>query len=129
MLDLKAIEERCNAATKGPWHRYGGTPPSVNTIASVASMRESRLYRSASGKLLGHYTGVVQPGHTSPPEHWQADWEDLLFIAHARTDVPAMVDEIVRLRVALEYVYHQGSDVLSEEQRKEVNYLLGIDKE
>lgn len=85
--ELTAIRERCDAATPGPWK-------------------------------LGRYTvsGRVQidQSETAPkvnPLKWQraticreSRENDATFIAHARADIPALLDEVTRLRAALEAV-------------------------
>lgn len=89
-LDLDAIRARCEKATAGPWLTES---PGVHTdgpakgwargsvIAATAPGKDNRVYATPSG---GTYPSA-----------------DLNFIAHARTDVPALVSECKRLREAL----------------------------
>ena len=76
-LDLDAIEARANAATSGPWE--------VEAAAVVCDRYEDE-----------------RPGVCGPHDvDWPLLAEDAEFIAHARTDVPALVAEVRRLRAAL----------------------------
>ena len=70
MKRLDEIEARTNAATEGPWETYTITP----------AMGSMVLTAPADGEEYGGY--VV-------PEY--LDTADAEFIAHARTDVPALV--------------------------------------
>lgn len=81
-LDLDAIRERADAATPGPWwpwHR---------------------------GQYVGWEIAVGEPDEDGRPTARLPDdmrtdigrAEDARFIAAARTDVPALVDEVERLR-------------------------------
>ena len=67
---LDAIEQRAHAATEGPWE--------------------------ASAHRTGHYL-VICPDCGVRGGYERADAE---FIAHARSDVPALVAEVRRLRAA-----------------------------
>ncbi len=85
--ELRAIEARANAATAGPWKF-------IEPIPEVAGI-----------------VGFVQNG----PEPWQTLGDngepgkmshgDAMFIAHARTDVPALVEEVRRLRELVREAY------------------------
>ncbi len=75
--DLKAIRERVEAATKGPWRQE-----------------------------YGYNNGGMATGFFFIPEHSAGKSVEMLaddaaFIAHAREDVPALLAEVDRLRAAL----------------------------
>jgi hypothetical protein len=71
MIDLDAIEARCNAATKGPWE----------------------------AKCSYHdYPYIVAHGWELGCGEDFARMPDADFIAHARTDLPALLTEVRRLR-------------------------------
>ena len=93
-LDLAAIKARCAAATREPWKASGG-----RGAASVRSEWAS----------CAIYINARQNGET--PEcvnRWHRDAE---FIAAARTDVPALVAEVERLRSDLAECYRiTGAD-------------------
>jgi len=79
-VDIDFIRARANAATKGPWFWQAnnkGYPQQIlandDGLTLVAEM----------------YIG---------PEHFPTEAE---FIAHARTDIPVLCDEVERLRVEL----------------------------
>ena len=78
---LNLMEERCKSATSGPWRSYvegRDFDSGSSVIVRGESGQESDLY------LLG---GTI------------ADQD---FIAHARQDVPLLLDEIKRLRAFLD---------------------------
>lgn len=88
--ELNAIEARAKAATEGPW----------------------RALPCEDWK--GHCDGILRPDGLMvvktdsgcyPPE-----MPDALFIAHARSDVPALVEEVRRLRRTLEIVRKNHTD-------------------
>lgn len=68
-MDLKAIRERCEKATPGPWmaQDYTGEPTGYAGINAPTS----ELF-------------VITPGNFTVED-------DMSFIAHARTDLPALV--------------------------------------
>lgn len=74
-LNLEAIKARCEKATAGPWYGY--------------EERES----SAEGHAVS--TG---PSNLFTIGISNQDANDADFIAHARTDLPALVAEVERLR-------------------------------
>lgn len=88
--ELTAIEARCNAATPGPWtFAHGGLPGddgwslrSDNAAADVV-------------KLVAECWPCSIHGGQKHREELRFNGD---FIAHARTDVPALIDEVKRLR-------------------------------
>jgi hypothetical protein len=76
--ELDAIEARAKAATKGPW-------TSVDSCYLCGGVH-------------------VDGSENNPVEHGggYATKEDLSFIAHARSDVPALVAEVRRLQALLD---------------------------
>jgi hypothetical protein len=86
--ELTTIRERVDAATPGPW---GPGTQSRYTLRFPIHQAKS--------------TGAIQP------RSWQracicreARLEDVTFIAHARTDIPALLAEVERLHAALRAV-------------------------
>lgn len=80
MLDLDAIEARAEAATPGPWRVEATEHPGEVTV------------RDGAGRDL---IWGLDLGECGFEKRVDAD-----FIAHAREDVPAMAEEIRRLRAA-----------------------------
>jgi len=78
---LKAIEERCNAATPGPWISY--VEGRDHTSGSDFIMTDSEGVRGEDIELTG------------------ATIEDQDFIAHARQDIPQLLEEVRRLKSLL----------------------------
>lgn len=80
---LAEIKERTEKATPGPWDAY--TVPGMN--------------RSSDGySAVGIAETEVQVTRDA------GGWFDADFIAHARTDVPALVAEVVRLQGIIDRV-------------------------
>jgi hypothetical protein len=83
--ELAAIEARAKAATSGPWVRV-----------AIESYHNDEMAFCVKSVPTGHDIASNQtyyPDAVTP--------ENQLFIAHARTDVPALVAEVRRLRKAL----------------------------
>lgn len=81
-LDLDAIEARANAATEGPWDSY--TVPGTGRIAG--------------------YVAVAISDTEMQIARFEGGFFDAEFIAHARTDVPALVARVRELEAAVERV-------------------------
>jgi len=89
--ELKEIEDRCNAATKGPWisyiegrnHKSGG-----NFIMTGIKDRED-IWSKTRGVDF-YFTGTSNVDHD--------------FIAHARQDVPTLLVEVRRLQQEIEKI-------------------------
>jgi hypothetical protein len=95
-LDLDAIKARCEAATPGPWEWDRDDEGLVSQ--SVTDTEHGEF-----GTILARYPRLVATGYpckegTGFPDY---DGPNGRFIAHARTDVPALVAEVERLRAAL----------------------------
>lgn len=85
---LAAIESRANAATPGPWMAHEGPPV--------------RLHGLYPGKVLtcgpGSVVVAVDEHTVKEVAGWTYQDANGRFIAAARTDVPALVREVRRLR-------------------------------
>ena len=72
--ELAEIRERCDAATKKPWVRFG------RYVVQVDDTRSSlMIFESGVSTRLSHESNCI-------------------FTAHARADVPRLLDEVERLR-------------------------------
>jgi hypothetical protein len=89
-LDLDTIEARTNAATPGPW------------CTDAWEIYQGTEYQPG----LSAWIGETCRG-TSTPEQ---DRADAAFIAAARTDIPALLDQVRRLTAALEQIRHLHKD-------------------
>jgi hypothetical protein len=103
MLSREALEEikqRCARATPGPWERKAGTPPAVITTHDHKSKTfpDTRRQRDENGKLIGLLQGVC----VAVAPNWEERWRDMDFLAHARTDVPALLKHIEELEQQLQ---------------------------
>jgi hypothetical protein len=104
-VDLDAVQARVDAATEGPW-AWEQTGDKDNSWAVGCVMDEDE--QPLSGRLETGQ-GIVVEGVCEGIDHNPADAE---FIAHARTDVPALIAE---LRVARDLVEDAGlSHVLAD---------------
>jgi hypothetical protein len=74
--ELMKIAKRCENATKGPWVSY----------------IEGRDHTSGSNFIRTQGEDIELIG---------ASDADQDFIAHARQDIPCLIDEIIRLRMAI----------------------------
>ncbi len=87
MIDIKAIRERADKATKGPWGSIGGYVTNRDPDGSSFS------------RSIEHLDELGQPHNTAPFQAVKfAMYDDAAFIAAARTDIPALCDEVERLR-------------------------------
>ena len=75
--EIKQIQERCERATKGPW----------------ISFVEGRDHTSGSSFIRTAGNDIELTG---------ASADDQDFIAHARQDIPALIEEVCRLRKILD---------------------------
>lgn len=82
-LDLAPIVARARAATRGPW------------IVDHAGQNRRRTMIGAPD-VGGHYVGFLDLDHITRNAR-----DNAAFIAQARTDIPALVDEVRKLRYML----------------------------
>ena len=87
--ELKAIEDRARAATKGPWQSFLEGRDHLNGDDFIRTGGTDEISPDM-------YVSFSNAGGTFP-----AGQGDLDFIAHARQDVPRLVSEVRRLRRAL----------------------------
>jgi hypothetical protein len=95
--ELAAIRERCEAATEGPWRRITLDIP-WNDV--VTDDQQTVVANSWDICEIATRERIVEPKWTL-----QHDIADAEFIAAARTDVPALLDEVDRLRGLLRDAY------------------------
>lgn len=101
MLDdeLAAIRIRADAATPGPWQvEYLDDTYAMNLVA-VATGELHEDWPTDSAKVVAA-TLVQGPERYASIADGRWD-ENARFIAHAREDVPRLLDEIARLRAEL----------------------------
>lgn len=85
-VDVAAIRARAEAATEGPWKLWNGWGPTRDGL-----MGFERMGPESGGRVFRH----------DAQQDLYATQADAEFIAAARTDVPALCDEVERLRTAL----------------------------
>lgn len=109
VLDRQAIRERAKAATKGPWEQH---PVSQRIVLRPGSAIEGR-----SPFEIGELERIA----------------DAEFIAHARTDIPALLAELERAEQVLrglQRLAFEAFDTPSDhpEIRAAADYFLGRDR-
>lgn len=92
-LDLDAIQKRCDAATPGEWVWNGG---GVVIVVPVPTKRQP--HRTTTWDVIGAY--LSSDPDDEGAEVWIAD-ADRDFILASRTDIPALIAEVRRLRSLL----------------------------
>ena len=98
--ELKAIRQRCDAATEGPWERYN------NEVCNIRGKGTSCIvstHRWGAGRYRDHLKC-----HGDLPEQEHQDNCD--FVAHARQDIPDLLDEIERLEKLLKIITGDNKD-------------------
>ena len=101
--ELDAIEARAKAATPGPWrvkeHALDLTDAGLAHSMPPTSNREVRTsWVHGQAKDTFPITPVWVSPFYSPSAHVRMSAHDATFVATARTDVPALVAEVRRLR-------------------------------
>lgn len=97
VIDEKELEEmraRADAASPGPWAAKHEEHDLVGAHESWVEFARGRS-RSIFLNLRRFFDGCPVPGAT---EHLEQASRDAEFIAHAREDVPRLLDEVERLR-------------------------------
>lgn len=101
-LELTSIRSRAASASAGPWFvRVLDDDYAMNLVAisTVADSGHERWPDFDSGEIVAA-TLVQQPRYVSQSDsRWDENAE---FIAHAREDVPRLLEEVARLRALLD---------------------------
>ncbi|MBX9877657.1 MAG: hypothetical protein K2Y22_04295 [Candidatus Obscuribacterales bacterium] len=126
-IDIEAIKERADKATKGPWAWFGNTSVQQAYLATTHSGRiyvmqfrrwgtqdampvfqdfDSQTMRPMTDYVVHEVSGgrCIGKGKSKKDcncyrkDFRKINHPDAEFIAHARTDIPALLDEIERLR-------------------------------
>lgn len=98
--ELKAIKARADTATPGPWYSFDTDDDVHMSALGVASM-DFEPWFAMPDHGNGHEHVVAMTLIQSPRFacHASGKWaEDAEFIAHARTDIPALLAEIDQLK-------------------------------
>lgn len=104
-LDLDAIEARAEKATSGPWINTFDNPPHPEFGYGISQSATSYPHAVICLPHPNTGRGTFKPSR-----------ETANFIAHARTDIPALLAFAKEARAALEYYggfwgVHQGSPI------------------
>ena len=118
--ELQAIRERCGKAAPGPWEWKDIRPGSSEKEGwqGAESLCQSKDLKNDYLLLATEYPDEPVPYIDGSPE-------DMAFIAHARTDVPALLAEIDRLQVTLALAREHGAAEMRERAAKIVDRQPG----
>lgn len=97
---LDEIEKRAERATEGPWD-YGDDALIAQQISGDVKYSQWLLHKDGEPIVhvrIDHYKYI---GGAPPGDH-VLKREDAEFIAHARQDVPRLIEEVRRLRAKIE---------------------------
>ena len=114
---LKQIHERVEAATHGPWTaELDQFSVEEGIVASITDPDITMLVKIDTGlRIEGPNDGSWTAADSNRRDaQWrlartQQEIKDATFIAAARTDVPALLAEVARLRHELNQVYDESS--------------------
>lgn len=122
--ELTAIRERAQRATPGPWESQG--------FDSYPGDEGSAVVGTPGTKGSGLVAYALRPKDRHEDGESGADWydadqcdDDANFIAHARTDVPALVAEVERLQGIIDRVQKRAR-LESERCDSDLSYLAEI---
>ncbi len=91
ILNIEEIEERCNAATEGPWY----VPSEMNAMDNGWTV-------CSDAEVI-----VDQPDTRYNEDQFRTE-ADAEFIAHAKTDIPALISRVRDLERENEQLYASG---------------------
>jgi hypothetical protein len=96
-LDLEAIRVRADAATAGPW----------GSLPDIVPGQPNWIIGRTADPNDGYYgtTDVLRIADENLDGNYLSD-DDAEFIAHARTDIPALIAEVEALRAQHEAAPH-----------------------
>lgn len=121
-LDLDAIEARANAATPGPWTTIYRSPDELDGQRFDHGPSVPCLVMSPDCELHP-VADASRNGTCADPFSWGNDAE---FIAHARTNIPALVAEVRRLRAESDDQRRRIRDILLQLRRGDCWCAVGI---
>lgn len=99
MLNRKAARARCDAATEGPWHQQA--------------------------LMDGNYTGVVNDDNRIVCKDGWARYPDAVFVANARTDLPAALDLLDKIEALAAEWAGEAASVGAPRCAAEIRALMG----
>ncbi len=99
--ELAGIEARANAATAGPWQIY----TDADSVLGLPLPEGVSAYPLAEFMQADSCVSLYAADYAKRDHRTYSNAE---FIAHARTDVPALLAEVRRLRGLVEAAYHEG---------------------
>ena len=102
----EAARARCEAATAGPWRwsNSGGARPRLAQKDNALVMGFARQGMDGAQPVLRTRDGIPEKAGRENLN----SYPDAVFIAHAREDLAEALDEIERLRAALEAALNPG---------------------
>lgn len=114
-VDLEAIRRRLEAATPGPWYAHNPDDAYAMNVYCVTTSPEEP--DTQMGDPEEYCKEIVAMTLFQAPRvvcHDADRWEqDAAFIAHARTDVALLLDEVNRLREGADELRAQNARLLA----------------
>ncbi|QVY62939.1 hypothetical protein [Cytobacillus gottheilii] len=103
---LAEIKARANAATAGPWTQMNG----VNIFTDLGATNKNGVTadRNDGWCIADTSEGLTFVDGELVEMESNEQWDNAKFIAHARQDIPNLIAEVERLRLALEDVADTG---------------------
>lgn len=122
-VQIAAIRERCDKATEGPWVV---DLPDWGECNGISSKNGTQILNAGScipdPQTAVDHGGTVHDWKEEIYDYGVHKWDDAVFIAHAREDVPALLAEVARLqKVARLIGLHREAE--NQELRAEVARL------
>ena len=107
-LDLAAIQARADAATEGPWEAEIGESIEVNAGTAKTVWDETGRFGkpARSWRFTDRILEVECEDSDLPDDDYAIVAANATFIAHARTDIPALIAEVKALRTQHESAPH-----------------------
>lgn len=96
--ELDAIRARAEAATPGPWQQTADTPWGSKVILSESG----EFYLGVNAHTAQPTDGWSPEARAQAVERGKNKCADATFIAHAREDIPRLLDEVAALQAALD---------------------------
>lgn len=97
-LDLESLKALCDAATPGPW--WIEENEQVWVLQGVHAVIPPQLDGAIPEQVINHQILKAPKMGTPYAEYWPSR-ADAEFIVRARTDMPALIAEVERLRAKL----------------------------
>lgn len=127
-LDLDTIQARCNAATPGPWGYFDGDDYADIAADYQQTGRGSYTCRQGIARIEAD-SFFDDSAHEDADEDDAADQmrSNATFIAHARTDVPALIARVRELEADLTEMIHCRDNAIRALHRDDIDTDIDVE--